>query len=170
MPVIQVDDANGALGDYAGNTGDPTPGFIGLASDFVFGGNGNGVLISSRARCMEGAPTADWADRVAGEKISDGLSRTLLVGERHISAKDLGIPPIDGAIFDGSHLPAIARVAGDEFPIAAGPLDETDSQYVFGSWRPNTCEMALCDGSVRRLAVATDTSVLAALANRADGN
>jgi hypothetical protein len=50
-PILRVEYAGGALGDYAANHGDPSPGFIGLPTDFAFRGNGTGIIISSRAKC-----------------------------------------------------------------------------------------------------------------------
>lgn len=167
-PVVRVEYASGSLGDYAANHGDPSPGFIGLATDFAYGGNGTGVLISCRARCSaEGAPVG-WQDRITAAEVSDGLSHTLLVGERHVRVQELRIPPVDGPIFDGSHLPAIAGIAGVGYPISPGSQHEANSSYTFGSWHRGVCHFAYADGSVHTLANDTDEVVLGQLANRSD--
>ena len=116
-PILRVDYPSGSLGDYAANHGDPSPGFIGLPSDFAFGGNGTGVIISSRPKCGDNGAPVGWIDRISAANITDGLSDTLLVGERHVVDNQFGVPPVDGPIFDGTHLPSIASVAGEEFPI-----------------------------------------------------
>ena len=72
--------ARGAVGDYGGNHGDLTPGAYGLATDLYFGGNGTGVIVSSRAICENGKPI-NWIDRVLHRHVTDGLSNTLMVGE-----------------------------------------------------------------------------------------
>ena len=167
-PILRVDYASGSLGDYAANHGDPSPGFIGLPTDFAFGGNGTGVIISSRAKCSKRGLPVDWLDRIQAADITDGLSRTLLIGERHVRDNQFGVPPVDGPIYDGTHLPSIAAVAGEEFPISAGPRFEADSNYTFGSWHAGVCHFAFADGSLHKIANDTDAVVLGQLANRAD--
>ncbi len=168
QPVLRVDYPTGSLGDYAANHGDPSPGFIGLPTDFAFGGNGTGVIISSRRKCGENNEATGWIDRIAAADVIDGLSNTLLVGERHVRAKQFGVPPVDGPIFDGSHLPSIAAVGGDEFPISPGPDFDADSDYTFGSWHFGVCHFAFADGSVHRIGNDIDAVALGRLANRAD--
>ena len=51
-------DVTGALCDYAGNHGDLTPGATGAPTDFYFGGNGTGVIISVRPECKSGKAIA----------------------------------------------------------------------------------------------------------------
>ena len=167
-PTLRIEYKTGSLGDYAGNLGDPTPGFVGLASDFPFGGNGTGVLISSRAKCSSDGDPVDWIDRIQFRDITDGLSHTLLAGERHLREIELGIPPFDGPLFDGSHLPSIASVAGEGFPISSGPSFRAATQYTFGSWHPGVCHFVLVDGSVHALANDTDSTLLGYMANRSD--
>lgn len=167
-PVLRVDYLSGSLGDYAANHGDPSPGFIGLPTDFAFGGNGTGVIISSRPNCNDDGMPIGAVDRVTAADVTDGLSRTLLVGERHVVEDQFGVPPVDGPIFDGTHLPSIASVAGDEFPISPGPMFEADSSYTFGSWHAGVCHFAFADGSVHKIASDIDPVALGRLANRAD--
>ena len=42
------------MADYAGNHGDLSPGAVGAATDFYYGGNGSGVIISVRPNCRGG--------------------------------------------------------------------------------------------------------------------
>ena len=57
---IEIEVLGGATGDYAGNHGDLSPGSIGAASDYYYGGNGTGVIISSRAQELpSGRPSLD---------------------------------------------------------------------------------------------------------------
>jgi prepilin-type N-terminal cleavage/methylation domain-containing protein len=157
----------GALCDYAGNHGDLEPGATGAATDFYFGGNGTGVIVSVRAKCQNGVPTAAY-DRVRMASVSDGNSNTFLFGEKHINANMLATFPDDSPAYDGDHLPASCRIAGPGLRLAHGPSDLLADMFSFGSWHPAGAHFALVDGSTRLFNPSTDTKVLGALANRHD--
>ena len=160
--------AVGAAGDYAGNHGDLSPGATGDAGSFYFGGNGTGVLISSRATCAAGRPTS-WVDRIRIHDVTDGLSKTFLVGERHVPASRLGMLPEDGSMYDGSTFHAASRLAGPGTQLARH-IDDLNAGLSFGSWHPDVCHFAMADGSVRSVDTQVSTTVLGALSNRRDGN
>ncbi len=93
QPVV-----GGAVADYAGNMGDMSPGTVGLPTDFYWGGNGTGVLISSRG--VNGGQSPGWIDRVRMADITDGSSNTFLFGESHVPRDDAyggGLPERPGA-------------------------------------------------------------------------
>ena len=75
----------GAVGDYGGNHGDYTGGSYGDENDYWRGGNGTGVIVSSRPMCREGNPSG-WLDKVRNKNLVDGASKTFLAGEMHIPA------------------------------------------------------------------------------------
>jgi prepilin-type N-terminal cleavage/methylation domain-containing protein len=158
----------GIASDYAGNHGDLTPGAYGESTDFYYGGNGTGVLVSSRPSCSDGLPTG-WVDRISSQHIRDGMSKTLLLGEKHIPRGRLRNFPEDSPAFDGDFLPAFARLAGPGSPLARGPEDSDASQVAFGSWHPGVCHFAMADCSVQALSVDTSTRVLERLAHRNNG-
>jgi len=160
-------DVSGALSDYAGNHGDLEPGAVGEATDFYFGGNGTGVIISVRATCKEGTPVGSY-DRVRMASVIDGQSSTFLFGEKHIIADNLARYPYDSPAYDGDHLPASCRLAGPGLRISNGPNDVMADMFSFGSWHPGGTHFAFVDGSVRFLSSATDTKLLGSLANRRD--
>ena len=166
LESISVEYKRGGLSDYAANHGDPSPGFSGLASDFVFGGNGTGTMISSRPVCQF-RTVVGWRDRIRAKDIVDGMSKTFLIGESHVRQDMLGVPPIDGPAYDGNHLPSSSRIAGSGFPLARSMHDEVPN-YSFGSWHSGFCQFALCDGSVRAIDVETAPRVLGRWANRRD--
>tara|TARA_R110002049_G_scaffold288423_1_gene470939 strand:- start:122040 stop:122798 length:759 start_codon:yes stop_codon:yes gene_type:complete len=85
-PVDVTVDVEGALCDYAGNHGDLTPGATGVPTDFYYGGNGTGVIISVRPKCIEGKATAP-SDRIRMASVSDGTSSTFLFGEKFVSLR-----------------------------------------------------------------------------------
>ena len=159
---------SGALSDYAGNHGDLEPGATGAPTDFYYGGNGTGVIISVRAKSKDGIPYG-FHDRVRMASISDGQSSTFLFGEKHVSSGMLGTFPYDSPAYDGDHLPASCRLAGPGLRISNGPNDVMADMFSFGSWHPGGTNFALVDCSVRFFSSDTDTMLLGSLANRRDG-
>jgi len=164
--LVEVTYKHGALSDYAGNHGDSSPGFIGFETDFGFGGNGTGVIISSRPKC-NGDRACGWIDQVRMKDLADGTSKTILIGESHVKVDMLGIPPGDGPAFDGNHLPSSARIGGVGFPLAQSMRDDAP-MYSFGSWHSNVCQFVFADGSVRSIETGIDAAVLGRLAHRRD--
>lgn len=159
---------SGALGDYGGNHGDLSPGSSGLPTDFYYGGNGTGVIISSRARC-NGTSPVDWIDRVGMKDLVDGTSTTMLAGEMHVPLGKLGKSPEDAFIFNGDNVFSLARLGGPTVPISADPRAEGNALVGFGSWHSGICNFAVSDGSVRSVTATIDTDTLGRLCNRNDG-
>lgn len=155
----------GVASDYAGNLGDPTPGAIGAATDFFWGGRGTGSIITSRATCHLDSPT-DWIDRVTLAHIVDGTSNTALAGELHVPRGRLNVNPENGAAFNGYHFSGYARVGGPGVPLAASDTHVDPMSFSFGSWHPGVCQFVLCDGSVQTVHTTISTSVLGDLCNR----
>ncbi len=158
----------GAVGDYGGNHGDLSPGSFGLPTDFYYGGNGTGIIISSQAKCISNIPS-DWVDKVRQKDVTDGLSNTILVGEMHVTLGKLGQAPQDAFIFNGDHVFNSTRVGGPTVPIVQDLRDEANGLVSWGSWHPGVCHFAFADGSVRSVANAIDTESLGNYCNRRDG-
>ncbi|MBL8890598.1 MAG: DUF1559 domain-containing protein [Planctomycetaceae bacterium] len=170
--TMQITMVGGATGDYVGNHGDPTPGANGGPNDYYYGGNGNGLIISSQARCAfrDGflRPTT-WVDRVQVSSVRDGLSNTFLIGELQVRPQDLNTMPYNGPLFNGEDLSAFARVGGPGVPLTRTRDQAPGTILGFGSWHPGTCNFAFGDGSVRGIDTLIDTQTLGYLCNRADG-
>ena len=166
-PTSSLSDVEGALCDYAGNHGDLSPGAIGKSTDFYFGGNGTGVIISVRPQCKSGVAVAPY-DRVRMASVFDGTSNTFLFGEKFVRPIELGQFPNDSPAYDGDHLPASCRLAGPGLRLANGPNDVLADMFSFGSWHPGGVHFALVDGSVQFFSSETDTKILGLLANRGD--
>lgn len=170
----------GATAHYAGNHGDGSPGYA--ANDdsaFFWGGNGTGVLITVRARCAGIWPVYPVAlhDTVRAASVTDGLSKTVLLGEMHTPEDDEGIVPDNGPMYDGKFLPSSLRLGGVGLPIARGPTDaeaprmfDEHAHYGFGSRHAGVCHFALADGSVQAFAVDTDEALLGQRCHRSDGD
>ena len=111
--------------------------------------------------------------------ISDGLSKTLFIGEKqlHEDGLTLGYKFDDGSVYNSDSLQRGGRFAGPGHPLGRGPRDpdkcprgQPCHYYNFGSWHPGICQFVMGDGSVRALNNTIDTMVLSHLANRMDGN
>lgn len=166
-PVTAALDVIGGLSDYAGNHGDLSPGATGDPTDFYFGGNGTGVIISVRPKCKSATAVAPL-DRIRMASVSDGTSNTFLFGEKFVPLNGLGQFPEDSPAYDGDHLPASCRLAGPGLRLANGPSDLLADMFSFGSWHPSGVHFAMVDGSVRMFSASTDTKLLGSLANRRD--
>jgi prepilin-type processing-associated H-X9-DG protein len=109
--------------------------------------------------------------------ISDGLSNTLLIGEKHVRHGGLGLASNgDDAYYSGYNYDTAQRSAGwyiDSSGRQNKPLmkpDDAASTIRFGSWHTGSCNFVFCDGSVHALPVNIDINVLRNLAVRNDGN
>jgi hypothetical protein len=99
-------------------------------------------------------------------EITDGLSNTLLVGEKHVPRGSEGLPPWDCGLWDGHNVACSTRPAGPSFPLAVNP---DDPGWVFGSHHPGICQFVFCDGSVHSLRKNTSPVIVGLLAQRNDG-
>lgn len=160
----------GALGDYACCVG------TSVAADWS-GDGGNGAMIVAnwqyrsltRPRIM-----SSWKSQTRFKDISDGLSNTLLLGEKHLIPGTFGTNTPgnvsantgDGSVYNGDHPWVISRAAGPDFPLA-DMNSEFNSQ--FGSWHAGLCQFTLGDGSVKVVSNSIEPQTLGVLAQRDDG-
>jgi prepilin-type N-terminal cleavage/methylation domain-containing protein len=115
---------------------------------------------------------AFWLNQVYGAglkfgDITDGLSNTLMMGEKHVMRGDLGNIPNDFCIYASKPAATAGRLAGPNFPLALSPTDAYNTQ--FGSWHSAVVQFVFCDGSVHALSTSISTTTLGFLANRFDG-
>ena len=113
--------------------------------------------------------------QVAFSNVTDGLSQTLLIGEKsvhpdHQGETDWG----DGTFWHGDLVTPTTRVAGPAYLLARSDTDPTvilDVDHMpFGGAHPGgSCHFVFVDGSVRALSPTINTTVLGYLANREDG-
>jgi prepilin-type N-terminal cleavage/methylation domain-containing protein len=190
----------GACGDYACVAGnDPTPAdAYNLGCPTLGDGPGchsgtgacynsdcaNGSMILGRWNTDPYDPNiiTRWTSRTDFASITDGLSNTLLIGEKQVPLNALTnnwVPPPDyptssppdnpgdGCIYNAEYPWVISRVAGPLNPLAQGPLEVPI--FNFGSAHPGICQFVLADGSVRGLPISINSTVLGLLASRADG-
>jgi prepilin-type N-terminal cleavage/methylation domain-containing protein len=161
----------GAVGDYACSVGSD------LNLDYN-GNGGNGAIIvaaqpSKYAVTTSPMKLASWQSQTRFGNIVDGLSNTLLVGEKHVQLGKFGINEPggatagDGCIYNGDDPWIISRAAGPNNPLAFSASETFRIQ--FGSWHTGICQFVLGDDSVRAIPVSVSTTILESLAIRNDG-
>lgn len=99
-------------------------------------------------------------------QITDGLSNTLLIGEKHIPSQFMNFAPWDCGLYDGHNPVCHTRGAGPLYPLARSLQD---TGWKFGSAHPGLCLFVFCDGSVHALRNSIDPAVLGLLSQRNDG-
>jgi prepilin-type N-terminal cleavage/methylation domain-containing protein/prepilin-type processing-associated H-X9-DG protein len=130
--------------------------------------------------CLSYRPGTNFA------AITDGLSNTLLVGEKYIVPADLnGGAGTDGSVFssgngqensfrrfvgnNGANPPLLRPLVPtiqDPGPDARGHVW---ADKAFGSWHTGVCQFVFCDGSVKPLPVSINITTLQLLGVRNDG-
>ena len=107
-----------------------------------------------------------WAKR--WEEVTDGLSNTLLLGERWVNA-DGSFPPRISTGLIGYWEPNRGEAIVNDTAYPDGTIPPGSSLFGrgFGSRHPGSMNLLLCDGSVRRFALGRKG--LAALVGRNDG-
>jgi prepilin-type N-terminal cleavage/methylation domain-containing protein/prepilin-type processing-associated H-X9-DG protein len=122
-----------------------------------------------------GFPDSKGRTNIAG--VTDGLSNTLMVGEKHVRPHLLGHGPGttlsqndgDNCIFNGDQAQTAGRIAGPGFLLARVPVETGNSHLRFGSYHPGVVNFVFGDGSVRSLITTIDGTNLGRLAHRFDG-
>ncbi len=99
--------------------------------------------------------------------ITDGLSNTFLVGEKHVALHHFGEGPLDNSGYNGDYFLSHARPAGIDYPLAQ---TDTEMSPVFGSYHISVVQFGFCDGSVRGIPRNIPPSILQLLASRNDGD
>jgi hypothetical protein len=97
--------------------------------------------------------------------ITDGLSNTLLVGEKHVPRGYETIKPWDCGIWDGHNVACSTRAGGTAFPMASRA---DDLGWKFGSHHVGVTQFVFCDGSVHILSNSISPVTLGLLAQRND--
>ncbi len=165
---------SGSVGDYAACIGNDTaPETSGIAGQ---GGNGSFSValipwVYIRPVRAGGPPGILGAQRsmTSFSNITDGLTNTLFIGEKHLrlGQDGNGGSEGDGSIYNGDILQFASRAAGTRNPLALSPTERFRTQ--FGSHHPGVCQFSFGDGSVRAIPVTISPSVLDILAQRNDG-
>ena len=97
---------------------------------------------------------------------TDGLSNTLLIGEKHVPLGSYGVGWLDCSIYNGDYHLCSCRAAGKDFPLTTNPRDPG---WKFGSLHPNLVQFCFADGHVQSLPVTISPATLELLGMRNDG-
>jgi hypothetical protein len=167
---------NGACGDYA-----TVDGWSSSAFRFVDPSGkprSEGMIVIAGGSPVNGssghlvAPPTVWRSVTNFAHVRDGLSQTLMIGEKHVRPAKMGNESEagDGPYFGGWAYNTM-RMAGFAFRLASGPPDTVsgNEMAVFGSAHPGQVSFVWGDGSVRGLEQAIDSETLARLGTRAGG-
>jgi prepilin-type N-terminal cleavage/methylation domain-containing protein/prepilin-type processing-associated H-X9-DG protein len=168
----KVQDA-AALGDYAGNAG------IDFRTGMVAG---KVDLLSPDAIDTTVAGPIFTGSQISARRVTDGLSTTLAVGERHLAPVHTDRPPElqehdlgDTAFLAGDTPLTILRgsqygLASGPDDISTGPGDAADhTAEKFGGPHPGVVMFTFLDGHVTPLATTIDIDTLKALSTIAGG-
>jgi type II secretory pathway pseudopilin PulG len=180
--VSETTNLPGGLGDYAAVGGDGKPpwdyasptepapnGSFVHAGPFDASGNPNLINCNFANRLKANVKIQPI---VKLRNITDGLSKTLFVGEKHVPDEGFGKGPYgDSSVYNSDEAYVFLRYLGPNYALAASPLEKKgDWNYTnFGSYHPEICNFVLGDGSVRPISTSVDTITAGYLASRADG-
>ena len=172
----------GGLGDYAAVGGDGRP-----AWDYAAPGERapNGSFVHAGPFAPNGNPNeqnCNFANRLKANviiqylvrlrNITDGLSKTLFVGEKHVHEEGFGRGDYgDSSVYNSDEAYVFLRYLGPNYALAASPQEKKGAwnYTTFGSYHPQVCNFVLGDGSVRPISNSIDTINAGYLASRAGG-
>ncbi|HEV7279455.1 MAG TPA: DUF1559 domain-containing protein [Pirellulaceae bacterium] len=169
QPIDPVQD--GATGDYAGNAGDNAGWDNGPSPTKPAP---NGVFVHGQMTTVGGL-IKNFKYDINFASINDGLSNTIMIGEKAVSIESInrGGGEGDGPIYSGTAACYTARTGGAFAGTIAKsirlPPPGPGTYPIWGSVHPGVCQFTLCDGSVRAIANSLDTNTLHRLSVRDDG-
>ncbi len=105
-------------------------------------------------------------------EISDGLSTTILFGEKHVRLSAFRQQPgvldsSDFLVYSSRNAFSVGRIGGPSAPLALSADDQYRNQ--FGSWHPGVVPILFGDGSTQVLRNSMSTTVLGFLSARNEG-
>jgi prepilin-type N-terminal cleavage/methylation domain-containing protein len=154
---LSADGQRGALGDYAAN--------IGTTGDDVWNNNYDPQVPNGPFRL-------GWNFRgVTLPEITDGVSNTILVGEKHVYIDGFGhLQYYDSSIYNGDNYWSSTRCGGTLFPISTSIYNQSATDWAFGSYHPGICQFAFADGSVHAISNTINTHTFQLLCDINDGS
>jgi prepilin-type N-terminal cleavage/methylation domain-containing protein len=168
-----VDHRTGALADYGVSIGDG----IGYEADSAGDGGIEPTGAFRRALsppCLGTEPDerfpGRYTSRTSFKKVVDGLSKTIFVGEKHVTEEGLGKKDFgDNSIYNPDYMRAVARYGGPRAPLGNSGEPDAYEFNNFGSWHSGICNFTFGDASVRSIANSIDPITLGYMCNIRDG-
>jgi hypothetical protein len=99
-------------------------------------------------------------------QITDGLSNTILAGEKHVPLGTFGVGYLDASIYNGDNLVSCTRPGGNGVGLAQSIRDPG---WKFGSYHTYVCQFVLGDGHVAGLPASISPDILGLLLVINDG-
>jgi prepilin-type N-terminal cleavage/methylation domain-containing protein len=140
-----------------------------------------GAMLSAERYGVNGS---GFRPRVSFASITDGLSNTFAIGEKHLQKSDLknnGAGDGNGYYYATTNTnwtftmrgihgtgETIPNTTGTNSLAKKGPNDVTITN-VFGSWHSGVTQFLMCDGAVKQIRTNADKNILYYLGNRQDG-
>ena len=122
----------------------------------------NGAFRRGKGECFGFDPDlkyyGNYESPISFKRITDGLSKTVFVGEKHLTEEGFGLKRFnDNSVYNGDFHRTFARYGGVVAPIAV-PTDPADNlpHAPFGSSHPGICQFVFGDGSVQGLSTSID--------------
>lgn len=113
-----------------------------------------------------GAFQLESMGEVRFQDISDGTSKTIAIGEKHVPWNMFGQGWLDSSLYNGDYGYSSFRSAGYGYGLAVSPWQY---DWLYGSYHPGVCQFIFCDNHLVSLKIETPQDVLDRLANRSDG-
>ena len=148
-----------AMNDYAGNGG------VEPGGGWDWGAGATGVIVRS------GTAMTTGTKRIGPKQITDGLSKTILAGEKRadrILSSSRQPQCSDNEGFRAGWDWDIIRFGGGA-PEPDRTTGDPSCDLRFGSPHPGVCQFLLCDGSVQQVSFEVNPAVFADTCRRADG-
>src|SRR5262249_47356981 len=142
---VNATDPRGATSDYACSAGhrNNTPNRFNQADAL-------GAIIIGEATVVSNV-VQTYRSRTNFQSITDGLSNTTLVGEKHVAVGTFGLNTSgDTCVYSGENIQPWGRALGEGLALVSDiTFTGITNDQRFGSWHPGFCQFVFCDGSVR---------------------
>jgi len=103
---------------------------------------------------------------IAFNAFTDGLSHTILVGEKHVPIDQFGVGWLDSSTYNGDYLASCTRAGGLGIGLA---YSLREPEWKFGAMHKGIVQFAWGDGSVRSLPAGISPNILSMYLERNDG-
>lgn len=99
-------------------------------------------------------------------EITDGVSNTILVGEKHVPLNQFGVGGLDSSTYNGDYPLSYSRGGGMGIGLARSL---TDPDWKFGSYHTAVCQFVMGDASVQAITNTINPDILGLLLCINDG-
>jgi len=121
---------------------------------------------------MTGSGVFQFGTGIRFAEITDGLSNTLMVGEKHVPIDGFGVGWLDCSTYNGDYHTCSTRPVGlllTPDRVQTPTTDRRASAWSFGSWHTSTVQFCFADGHVRGISPNIEPRTFLLLGQRDDG-